>query len=98
MFEGLPVALLEAGAAGCCCVVSGILPNREIIEHEVTGLVVEENTSPSFAATMARALDDRTLREQLGARAKEFIRRRFSPAASTEGLGRVYDEVLRARR
>ncbi|MFH0835432.1 MAG: glycosyltransferase family 4 protein [Candidatus Micrarchaeota archaeon] len=61
--EGLPVALLEAMASGCACVVTDVgLP----VENNKTALVVEPANPSSLAFALNRLLRDKKLRARLG--------------------------------
>lgn len=97
-YEGLAVALIEAACAGCCCVVSDISQNREIVEDEVSALIADQNDPALFATALRRVLDDQALRNRLGQHARESARSRFSPQASTTGLQKIYTGVLRYQR
>ncbi|WP_159911453.1 glycosyltransferase [Pantoea sp. 18069] len=57
-YEGMPLALTEAMAAGCACIGSDVVGVREVIAAGRTGLLVPEGD----AAALAQAL--RTLLEQ----------------------------------
>lgn len=57
-YEGMPLALTEAMAAGCACIGSDVVGVREVIDAGRTGLLVPEGD----AAALAQAL--RTLLEQ----------------------------------
>lgn len=57
-YEGMPLALTEAMAAGCACIGSDVVGVREVIDPGRTGLLVPEGN----AAALAQAL--RTLLEQ----------------------------------
>ncbi|MDR7332431.1 glycosyltransferase [Roseateles asaccharophilus] len=70
-FEGMPLALVEAMAAGCACIASDVIGVRGVIEHEHTGLLVPEGDSPALAAAIARLLGDPALAARLGAAARE---------------------------
>lgn len=73
-FEGMPLALVEAMAAGCACVASDVIGVRGVIEHEVTGLLVPEGDPAALAAAVARLLQDPALATRMGeaARARAF--------------------------
>ncbi|GEM_PF-659175 len=83
-YEGLPVALLEAMACGvvpvCRPMRSGI---DELVEHGVTGLLVEDSFD-SFVGAVRRLKLDPALRARLSegarARAAEFGRKRNEEA------------------
>jgi glycosyltransferase involved in cell wall biosynthesis len=63
--EGLPVTLLE-GAAGAIAVVASRLPGiDEVIEHEVSGLLVEQRDAVGLASAIERLLDDHELRNRV---------------------------------
>jgi glycosyltransferase involved in cell wall biosynthesis len=70
-FEGMPLALVEAMAAGCACIASDVIGVRGVIEDGVTGLLVPEGDAEALAAAIARLLGDRPLVRRLGAAARE---------------------------
>jgi glycosyltransferase involved in cell wall biosynthesis len=65
-YEGMPLALVEAMAAGCACVASDVIGVRGVIEHGVTGLLVPEGDARALADAIARLLNDPALRARLG--------------------------------
>ena len=69
-FEGMPLALVEAMAAGCACIASDVIGVRGVIEHGVTGLLVPEGDAPALAEAIARLLHDPALTARLGAAAR----------------------------
>jgi glycosyltransferase involved in cell wall biosynthesis len=75
--DGIPVALMEAMAAGCAvvsCPVSGI---PELIDDDEHGLLVPERDPAALAAGLKRLLDDAQLRERLSAAARGRVEREF---------------------
>jgi glycosyltransferase involved in cell wall biosynthesis len=91
--EGTPNALLEAMSFGLPVVVSDGAPGLlEIVEHEVTGLVVPVDNPAELAAALSRLASDAELRRRLGAAARERVREYDLPRAlatweSVIGLG-----------
>lgn len=63
--EGMPVALMEAMAAGLPCVVSDIRGNRELISRE-GGRLYEQNNMEQLMEAVAELLDDSKLRVLCG--------------------------------
>lgn len=70
-FEGMPLALVEAMAAGCACIASDVIGVRGVIEHERTGLLVPEGDAQALADAIARLMRDPALAARLGAAARE---------------------------
>jgi glycosyltransferase involved in cell wall biosynthesis len=65
--EGFPIAVMEAMAYGLPTVAFDCAPGvRELVEDEVSGLVVNPGNVPGFAAALERLIKDRDLRERLG--------------------------------
>lgn len=89
--EGMSIALLEAMAAACPIVVTAVGGNTELIQHEVTGLVVPPDDAAALRAAIERLLADRVLANRLGAAAREVARQRYSVTAMT----RRYEEMWR---
>jgi glycosyltransferase involved in cell wall biosynthesis len=69
--EGLPLAVLEAMAAGRCNVVSDIGPNRELIRDGETGLAFRCGDSDDLARALRRAVTDPAHRAAMGRAARE---------------------------
>lgn len=77
-FEGLPVALLEAMAAGVVPVVRSIPSGiPELVQHERTGLLVP-NDPAAAAAALARLAGDRKLWETCSIQARQLAAAKFS--------------------
>jgi glycosyltransferase involved in cell wall biosynthesis len=68
-FEGLPIALLEAMAAGVAPVATRVGGIPEVITDGRDGLLVDPGDPDALAAALGRLLDDAALRETLGERA-----------------------------
>lgn len=95
--EGLGIALLQAQAAGVPVVASRAGGMPEAVQDAVTGFLVEPGDVPALADALRRLVDDRALRERMGAAARARVLERFSVDAMVEGNLAVYREVLQAR-
>jgi glycosyltransferase involved in cell wall biosynthesis len=72
--EGTPNALLEAMGCGLPVIVSDGTPGLlEVVEHDVTGLVVPVNDAVALAAALRRLLTDASLRRRLGEAGRERV-------------------------
>ena len=83
--------MLEAMATACPIVVTAVGGNTELIQHEVTGLVVPPDDAPALRAAIEHLLADRALASRLGAAARELARQRYSVKAMTQR----YEELWR---
>lgn len=97
-YEGLPVALAEATAAGCACVATDIPSNREVIDDALVGALVPVGDAESLAARASALLTNEAERARIGSRAASRSRERFSPHSASAALDSIYDEVLANRR
>jgi glycosyltransferase involved in cell wall biosynthesis len=68
-FEGLPIALLEAMAAGVPCVATAVGGIPEVVTDGEEGYLVGGRDVQAFAARLQKILDDPVLAESLGANA-----------------------------
>ncbi len=71
-YEGFPNALAEAGIAGLPRIATRFRFGAEdLIEDEVDGLLVEAGNVPALASALDRLMGSRSLRDQLGAAARD---------------------------
>jgi glycosyltransferase involved in cell wall biosynthesis len=92
--EGLSNALLEAMSSGLVPVASDIPGNRAVIEDGFTGFLFPEGDSHALARVLDDLLDDRSLREVVGAAAADLVVRRFALEEVARRYSDLYLDVL----
>jgi glycosyltransferase involved in cell wall biosynthesis len=93
--EGFPMSILEAMAYGLPTVAFDCAPGvRELITHDVDGLIVPPGNTTEFAAALGRLMDDAGLRAKLGEAARTSVRR-FSADLVVDRWERVFELVSR---
>lgn len=95
--EGLPMTLLEAGAAGVPAIATRVGAVSDVIEHESTGLLCEPGDPGALADAMLRAATDRAVRVCWGERLFQSVRTSYSIDVQADAITDVYDNVLRER-
>lgn len=75
--EGIPVALMEAMAAGRPVVASDLSGIPELVQDGVNGLLVQPGDAEGIAAALKRLIDDPGLGRALGERGRERVEREF---------------------
>jgi GalNAc-alpha-(1->4)-GalNAc-alpha-(1->3)-diNAcBac-PP-undecaprenol alpha-1,4-N-acetyl-D-galactosaminyltransferase len=89
-YEGFPSSLLEAMASGMACIAMDCPSGpAAIVRDEVDGLLVPPGNVDKLASAMLRLREDQSLREILGARARNVILR-----FSWDSMVNAYEKVL----
>lgn len=92
-FEGFPNTLAEAMAHGLTAVsVDCDTGPRDIIRHEVDGLLVQNGDNTALVAALARLMGDESLRQRFATRAIE-VRERFSMPRITALWEALFEEL-----
>jgi glycosyltransferase involved in cell wall biosynthesis len=94
--EGLPMAMLEAMAAGKAVVVTGVGGIPHAVRDGDNGLLVEPGNVPSLAEGLGSLLDNDARRRELGERARATIAQEFEAGAVIERIAAVYHELERS--
>lgn len=94
--EGLPKTLLEAAACGRPLIASDAAGCRELVEHEVDGLVVPRRDAGALADAIQRLAEDGNLRRRLGAAARRKVEAEFSDAVVVCQIMSLYERLLAA--
>jgi len=92
-WEGLPLSLLEAMAAGAAVVATTVGEIPEVIDHGEAGILIEPRQPRQLADALGRLLDDPHERARLGTVARERARRRYDRGAMTQRILDIYREL-----
>ena len=93
--EGLPVALIEAAAAGLPVVATPVGGTEELVAHERTGFLGA--SSDELAYGLSQLLADPEEARAMGARARTRVARRHSAVALADRLEALYQAVVEER-
>jgi glycosyltransferase involved in cell wall biosynthesis len=94
LWEGLPLVLLEAMAAGLPAVVTAVGGNPEVVENGVSGVLVPAGDEQALAAAMLSLLNNPLRRQQMGQAARERFDRYFSLRRFIEAHENLYEQML----
>jgi glycosyltransferase involved in cell wall biosynthesis len=98
-FEGLPLAVLEAMAAGLPVVATRVCGTAEAVEDRVTGLLVEPGDAEILASAISELLAKPRWAARLGARGRVRVQQAFSlDRMAREILALYHDLLTRSRR
>lgn len=92
--EGLPKGLIEAAACGLPLVTTDVPGCREVVSHEVDGLLVPAGNAHALAGAILRLQDNPALRERLGAAARAKALASFDECSVIQQTLAVYRELL----
>ncbi len=76
--EGVPRILIEAAACGCVVVTTDAPGCREVVKHEVSGLVVPIQDIDRLTQAIEAVLFDPERRTQMGREARHLVESRFA--------------------
>lgn len=89
--DGIPVALMEAMAAGVPCVSTDFPAIRELIEDGVSGRLVPPEDPVALAQAISDFINDPSLRASIGAAGKQRVESEFSTGLNANRLSQVFD-------
>jgi len=92
--EGMPLALLEAMAAGLPAVAAQVGGVIEVLEDRKTGLLVPPGDSRALADTIITLLENPPLVKKLGEAARQMAATRFSLARMVRAYEGIYSELI----
>ncbi|HEY5940892.1 MAG TPA: glycosyltransferase, partial [Gemmatimonadales bacterium] len=94
-WEGMPIVLLEAAAAGLPIVATRVGGNAEVVRENESGFLVPARDSDALAAAMLRliALPDAE-RRSLGERGREHVRASYGLSLVVDRWLEIYRGVL----
>jgi glycosyltransferase involved in cell wall biosynthesis len=94
LWEGLSISLLEAMAAAKPIVTTSIAPNAELIEHEITGLLVPPRDPEQTARAIARFVEDPKLAHECEAAARQRLLKNYTIDRMFQETWDLYNNCL----
>lgn len=98
LWEGLPIALLEAMAMRKAIIATAIDGTKDLVSHHVDGLLIPTANPDKLAEAMTLLIGDQALRQRLGEAAGKNIRENFNIGTMTRKVEQEYAQVLGAFR
>jgi glycosyltransferase involved in cell wall biosynthesis len=89
-WEGFPLSVLEAMAAGCGVIASRVGDLPEILANGEAGILVAPKDAPRLASAIAALAHDPETRAALGTQARERVEREYSHARLVQRLLSLY--------
>jgi glycosyltransferase involved in cell wall biosynthesis len=97
LWEGLPLSLVLAMGAGLPAIATRVAGIPEVIENDVSGLLVPPGDKDQLSAALARVTGDAALRARLGEAARAFVRPRFGVDRYVASITDLYSDLLAAK-
>lgn len=91
MMEGIPVSLIEAMAAGKPVVAAAISGIPELVQHDVSGILVDAAYAERLADAVRRLLADPQLCERMGRNGQKKVRAEFDVRDTSRGVIGLFD-------
>jgi len=93
--EGMPLALLEYGAARLASVTTEVGQCRDVLEHGSAGLLVPPGEPSALADALEQLLDDSAQRSMYGSALQRTVSERFYSARSVAVITELYRSLLK---
>jgi glycosyltransferase involved in cell wall biosynthesis len=90
LWEGLPIVLLEAMAAGCPIIATNVGGNNMAIKHGINGSLIEPQNPTYLSSEIIKLLKDNELRNKYSKKGIEIFKNKFSAEIMTEQYQRLY--------
>ena len=92
--EGVPRALLEAGAMGKAIVTTDAVGCREVVDNSVNGFLVPIKNSKALAEKIEILIDNKQLREKIAINIREKIVKEFDVKVVVEQYLKLYEKII----
>jgi glycosyltransferase involved in cell wall biosynthesis len=97
LWEGLPLVLIEAMAAGLPIAATDVGGNRELVREGENGHLVPPGDVPALTVALRGLLGDAAKRAAMGRRSREMFEAAFALGRMVDDYERLYLQTLDAR-
>ena len=96
-YEGFPMVISEAFAAGLPVIASRLGAMEQLIDHGTNGLLFEPGDTVGLRSALARVASDSQLLDRMSRCARDTYLRECAPEKNVRQLVRVYEEAIASR-
>lgn len=93
LYEGLPIAVLEAMAMGKAIVSSNVIGNKDCVKDGFNGYLLP-NEASLFAEKICELIENETLRKKMGNNSLSYFNEQFNIKNRIAALEQIYLSVL----
>ena len=89
------MVLIEAMAMGKPVIATRVGGIPEIVDNEVTGILIPPHDASALADAISRYIDDRQFAGRIAAQGRKLVERKFSDKAMGEHFDKVLTQIAR---
>lgn len=93
LYEGLPIAVLEAMAMGKAIVSSNVIGNKDCVKDGFNGYLLP-NEASLFAEKVCELIENETLRKKMGYNSLSYFNKQFNIKNRIAALEQIYLSIL----
>jgi glycosyltransferase involved in cell wall biosynthesis len=97
IWEGMPVAIIEAMLTGKAIVATNVGGIPELIKDGVTGILIPPDDREGLTEAIVRLLDNKILRETIGNASRKHAIKNFSPELMIKKTADLYSGLVKLR-
>lgn len=94
LWEGMPLAILEAQATGLPCIVSNIQGNNHLVSDGVSGLLFDLNEKRALEHKIMSLVDSLSKRKALGQCARKIVESQYDIEKRVSILSSIYNDFM----
>lgn len=92
--EGLPISIIEAMRAELATIASNVGGIKELIDHNHTGILIEQNDVEGIKLAITTLLTEPTTRKQLGIEARKKFQKEFTFTKMLDETEIYYEQII----
>jgi glycosyltransferase involved in cell wall biosynthesis len=98
LWEGMPLAILEAMASKLPVIASDISGNHDLVTHGVDGILFDSDNDEQLADALLSLMNSPSMREELGAKARDKVFEHYQVHDRVERVSNLYLSLLAGKR
>ena len=97
LFEGHPLVIIEAMAAGCPVISTNIASIPETVIHGENGFLVEPKASGKMAENIEILIKNGELRKKMGLRSRQIYEEKYTLETNIKNMIGIFNNVLKKK-